>query len=90
MKTFDEAVALVIPHISRYAESSIVEAAERIITERERLEQIRKEACESPAVQSLLYQAVAWVAEDDHTVHQSLFTVFMYGLQIGMEMEKHE
>ncbi len=89
MKTFEEAITAVIPAVTDDPDV-IRRSTASLLKERERFAAINDEVQASPQVQALIHQAIVWAATGKSRVFEVLFTMFMYGLQIGMEMEKHE
>ena len=83
MKTFDEAMDIYAKKVSPHDPASIRRAADEIRMYQKKFEGIAEEAQANEAV----LQAIECFA-GNMDPRSAMFSMFMLGLQVGMEMEK--
>jgi len=88
MKTFEEAIKLVACMSSTVAEAEAIGAE---IDERARKYlSIKDDAARSPEVDRMIFMFMMLVNTDEMKPMDAMFSLFMNGLVVGMEMEKQD
>ena len=83
MKTFDEAMAIYTKTVPRDDPSAIRRAADEIRIYQKKFEGIAEEARSHDAVMAAIQCFI-----DNMDPRSAMFSMFILGLQVGMEMEK--
>jgi hypothetical protein len=88
MKTMDEALAVVCPEFKTAEEAEA--RAEDFKLEIDKRREFHREAHESQHVAKLIEAMIFMIASQQLTIQAALFSVFVNGMFVGIEMEKAE
>ena len=90
MKTLEEAFELISPVVRMGDKESLSAAVKQAEETHARYWGIAREVMENPRFQAIQASVLVAVATSKVEVHDAILTVFMLGLQTGVEMEKNE
>ena len=88
MKTFDEAIDTCIVLNDPNDPVRMAANGEQLVSQARRYIDIAQEASDHPKLQGAIVQLLHLAADERLEVPEVMFSMFMLGLQVGMEMEK--